>query len=521
MSTIDPNTGKLILTEEEKAEQLRQLNKNPIGDMLSSAGSWVGGKLQSLADSDPAVANAPARPVMTGQTLIEPSVQPASPFDSNDLGQAIKTTISQPSIQLEPKQNITQANTDITQTQPAYTTSTKGFDLEGKAIGEQEAAMKAKGLKEIEIETERSLKNLESLKSKQDEQRSIDSEYFKSMEDLGKKQSEYASKEYGGFWQDKSIGQKVLAGIAIALGSRIDGNRALDSINKMKDDDYKKFQDKKAKELQVIKDSKLDAATKQAYATKSIQDAFAYRLAQDEQSLSKMKEVAAKLGIDAQSAQYKQLQAQLLQKKERNLMEMDQFNANLAKTKAELKAMQAPAGADLETVVPIKDKDGNMVEFRARSKTEAKELRQVNSEIDESQWLISQIKELTKNGINISEREKMAELESLKQSLVGKLRLPLQGPGAMTETDRENLLKAIGDPSAVFGLESSALKSLNTIEKALEQKRDYMKQNQLIAPDGTISSSTSSDKPKTENTNTNNSPTLEEIEAERSKRRKK
>lgn len=61
-----------------------------------------------------------------------------------------------------------------------------------------------------------------------------------------------------------------------------------------------------------------------------------------------------------------------------------------------------------------------------------------------------------------------AEVQTKLSSLVGALRLPIVGPGPMTETERKFIISTIGDPNKIFTLPSIEVAKLNSMIGTIE-----------------------------------------------------
>jgi hypothetical protein len=104
----------------------------------------------------------------------------------------------------------------------------------------------------------------------------------------------------------------------------------------------------------------------------------------------------------------------------------------------------------------------------ARTKEEAKDIRSAMSDANEAKQIIGQIKNL---GTDVAwwDRDKVGKINQLKQVLAGKLRLPLTGPGAMTEDEFQRLISNMGDPSSIFGSEENEIGKLGQLEDILDK----------------------------------------------------
>ncbi len=70
-------------------------------------------------------------------------------------------------------------------------------------------------------------------------------------------------------------------------------------------------------------------------------------------------------------------------------------------------------------------------------------------------------------------REEIAQAQALAQSVKGKLRLSLLGPGAITDFEHKMLDNIIRDPTAFFSLGSANKAALTTIANKLQAERKH------------------------------------------------
>jgi hypothetical protein len=71
--------------------------------------------------------------------------------------------------------------------------------------------------------------------------------------------------------------------------------------------------------------------------------------------------------------------------------------------------------------------------------------------------------------MHLTDRDLIGAIKATITPLKGKLRLPLIGPGAVSEYEQEILAEAIADPTKIFSLESANLKKLRTLKAIVER----------------------------------------------------
>jgi hypothetical protein len=106
---------------------------------------------------------------------------------------------------------------------------------------------------------------------------------------------------------------------------------------------------------------------------------------------------------------------------------------------------------------------------RARSKEEAKDLRTAVVDTKSAIRDLQAVKELGKN-IAVWDRSRINQLNQKLDIAVGKLRLSMVGPGAMTEAERRTIRNSIGDPSALFSTEDIQNGKLDALIESISQR---------------------------------------------------
>lgn len=160
---------------------------------------------------------------------------------------------------------------------------------------------------------------------------------------------------YGGYWQDKSTGTKILGAISIALGAygaaKTGGqNYALNIINKAMDDDFQQYQSNINKQIAAIQQSRLSMDSKDKLTNQKLAQLDAYKLAQVEQVQNKLDSLSSKFGSEEAQAKLAGLNASLDQKRAENKQEI-----------ADKYAQQFQKTVEKETRTMQVDQNGNVV----------------------------------------------------------------------------------------------------------------------------------------------------------------
>ncbi len=110
----------------------------------------------------------------------------------------------------------------------------------------------------------------------------------------------------------------------------------------------------------------------------------------------------------------------------------------------------------------------------------AKGIREMGTTVDTVKQSIQRLKDIaSKTGKSLSPSA-IAEADTIRSMLIGQLRVPITGPGAMSEGERMLLEKAIPDVTSIFSLDSSNMKRLDTIaDKVNNNYKNMLKINGL------------------------------------------
>lgn len=122
----------------------------------------------------------------------------------------------------------------------------------------------------------------------------------------------------------------------------------------------------------------------------------------------------------------------------------------------------------------------------ATSTEGAKDMREMQTTVKTIKAGIQRLREIAKTTGKSLSPELRAEADNIRTQLIGRLRVPLTGPGAMSEGERELLMNAIPGVADTFALDSRNLKKLETLEKGItEGYRNMAIANGLTVPQTT------------------------------------
>lgn len=106
----------------------------------------------------------------------------------------------------------------------------------------------------------------------------------------------------------------------------------------------------------------------------------------------------------------------------------------------------------------------------AQTDKDATDLKEMRSGVLEAKSGIDKLKKIINKPLKSLTPSDRAEAETIQQTLVGALRLPITGPGAMNEGEREMLQKIIANPATIWSLDTVSKKKLDTLANSLEDK---------------------------------------------------
>jgi len=343
----------------------------------------------------------------------------------------------------------------------ALDTQIAGQRAEAKALGalgKQEAAV-----------LEKQAQDIQALQQNYEEQRKAVSQEIDAVV------ADYRNGEIdpNRVWGNKNTGQRIGTAIGLLLGGLGAGlaggeNQALAMLNKEidRDIDAQKANMDKNKGLISILNQKLgnvDAATNMARAI-ALEGAA---------SQLKMAEARAKDPIAKARAQ--QAIGALMAEKEKamkpvivasQIQQLKQAaRANPAQAEAALNAMEM---VDPKAAESMRQLHVPGMGF-ANSNEGAKTVREMQGMVNSAKGGIQELLNMTdKPGKSLSLQQR-AKAETISQALVGALRLPITGPGAMSDQERAMLERLVANPTAIFSLDSNNRTRLKELQRHLDR----------------------------------------------------
>ena len=318
------------------------------------------------------------------------------------------------------------------------------------------------------------IKRQADLQAKQDavgkEIDEIEAEYKTALQDV----DDSADKT---IYSDKGTGQSILAGLAIfmsGLGEGLQGrggNPVLNMLTKRLEQDTKNAQFKATRLGKTLKDKQ------------TLYDAYYDRFKDADQAYNATmaahyKEMQAKLSVvgqkfnNAQSVQNQQLAAQEIQRKMDEHRQKAVGNSTLQHMIANSSKYTPQdfilAGGDEGKKVSLNLVPGYGL---AGSPEGAKETKAFSAVAENVEQGVNELLEMTKGGLvtDFSPSQR-ARANTIAAMLVGELRLPIVGPGAVSERELELLNSIIANPTRVNSLGISERSALQTLNRRIRDK---------------------------------------------------
>lgn len=331
--------------------------------------------------------------------------------------------------------------------------SSSGYDQMQRAVlkeaesGAAQAVAESAYLDQTNIENERRL-------AQQEEKEAARHQYATDgMNQLNEKMEAF-SKMPANFAQsfaDASTGQKVIAGIALilgTLGTKEGENRGLEVMQNSIEQDLKK--------------QKLDIDNRSSVYNQMLDTFQNERVADQATRLYYMDTVKSK--IDSIASKYK---APQIQEKAKYLYGQIQVMEDQARNNLYTDLLKAAdKGMSLDDQLKIRALQipelGNAM---ARTETEAKEFRTSIADSAKADAAIGRMMEILGTPVKSLNPKLRAEATVLAQGLKGALRIPFFGPGPLSDTDQKFLQDVAKNPAKVFSFDAANKAALQEIQK--------------------------------------------------------
>ena len=451
----------------------------------------------------------------TPYSPMDPIKGAGGPQDIATLQQQLPPVASEPTAATEePKDFATPTTTSVAQMQtPDMSQFTKPLDAKQDANRAIATATRDKAIAEKNQLAVDNIALAEQAAKQQELQNKFTEEFNKTNNYMKSLQDQLAAQDFSApklntnrFWENQSTTGKIAAGIAVALGgiggalARDNSNVGLDMINKAIDRDIaeQKFNIEQGQESKKLKAQNLrDQASLgnnmlqelRAKFTSDLSAENALKLLMLEQSQNKLKSIASGYDSDVMKAKVKSLNADIDMQKQALQMQIKQQlvvqsltsgllhgSGDITKlTPAQLVAMGAPKelahAVSEEQSRRVTGFNGLAPDKEAAAKFRERTAEQVPA-LDSLKRIQQMKKDYNKFDMSPEGMKKRAAIQSEIAGLVGALRLPLTGPGILTDSERAMLQEAIGDPTKLFSISSVQDARMNQIMKKIQSDID-------------------------------------------------
>jgi len=318
-----------------------------------------------------------------------------------------------------------------------------------------------------QIEAQAAQLDAEQLAAESEEKR-LKNQLESSMKKLTEQDEQLKPINPDRFWNSRSTGQKILAGLGMILG----GAPAVNIVNQAiaQDIDAQKTNNqnilarrKKAYELVKLQIDRLSSSTND-------------RIKKERLQLAKQQMEAEQVAIDQQ--RIKDLMAQ---QRQSFVSEKLTDPKGLTRSEVEQLSLQNKDAKIRDRAIFFKDGKARL----ASTAQSAKDIKQRMTDAESSLESIKKLKDLGEEAFGGAlDLVARRQAKTIVQSLVGNLRLELFGPGVMTDTEQKLAREIIGNPTKIFTLSALELASLDTLKKKLLfSTKQRLKKDGIILPE--------------------------------------
>jgi len=321
--------------------------------------------------------------------------------------------------------------------------------------------------------------------------------------DISRQTKEFEDMKYTGYWQSKGAGEKILGALSIALGAYAQGlsggrtpNTALSIINKEMDNDFKQFQAKSNKKIQLIQQSRASLATKQDATRQEMARQEAYKLGQLSQLENKLGEITNKFKSPKAKEQANILLSQIGQAKlnyQTNLqgqieakaardaqVALDKQKVNLSSAANLLKKQELQQKAMDKKYVP-----GVGVALTEADAKDVKDISIAKEEFDDKLSELIALRE--EKGGEVLDREAVARGKQLSKQLLLKYK-EMAKLGVLSQSDMDIVESIIPADPLQFELvpgQDPTMENLRALKEDLQKKYDVTIKTRIKTPEPT------------------------------------
>lgn len=279
------------------------------------------------------------------------------------------------------------------------------------------------------------------------------------------------------YWESKSTGQKVLAGIALFLGAAggsITGkNPVIDIMSKAIDQDI----DAQKTNIRLQAEGKL-----QNYSMKNNMYAQMMSKYKNEEqataAVQLLKLEQLKSQFNAVASDYSGSDIEAKRQMANSFIDQQKLQAKMqfaaaAKQKEILGALGMSGEAQAINALPKELQEKYVPGYGvATNKESAQEFQKVRAGLEPVVNAIDSLVPRLQKLNRVTDPKQKAALQTEIAALAGKLRLPITGPGAMTEDEYKRLRDLVGDPTKLFSVRAWELAKMSSVKNMLNRDLD-------------------------------------------------
>lgn len=325
----------------------------------------------------------------------------------------------------------------------------RSFDLSSQA-GQEFANAEAKYIEQgTKLAEQRAAQRQQELDQRQQILQEREFEMSESQNDYLKAKEEAGQ----GYWENRSTGAKIGAAIAQALGAYSAAMTGTQNFAaQIIESAVKNDTELKLRKARLAKDRSSDIAKRYDFLMNNLQDESAVK---DAMMSDGLRAVQSRINQVAAKTKSKDARAKALASSGELDMRIATLNGNAAQAASDKQEKMR------EYLVP---------EFNnqmATSKEGAKKINSLAASVNTANDGLDRLLEIADLPAATITPELRAEAQTTAGLLMGALREPIVGPGAVSDAERALLEKAIADPTVIFSLGSKNKRSLQTLKQRL------------------------------------------------------
>lgn len=389
-----------------------------------------------------------ALPLEEEQKLAQEQVMPAEPMPQQ---------IASPEMGVAPPAPVSPPVVESPTTLSAYKEAKSGLQMAAKA-GVERAA------EEFGYMTEAARQTDEFVKQQQQREEEKKKELDRLAAEKDNADASVKNWKEQDFWADKSMGQRIMAGISLALGAVGAGlqgpgaeNQGLKTINDLIRRDVERQRN--------IYEQLKDTAQAKSLAYTRVADQLKDRDLASMQ-MYKMGLERTKQKLEAVSSKYAGKEAQA---KAKSLI--GELGLKIAEQDAEMQARMAKLAAEQqEAKQKMLGRSVPSLDQYAVSEKGAEELRKSSAAVADGTKGLNRLLEISSVSGKSFSPELKAEANTIARMLQGTLREEILGPGTVTEAERAMLDEIVRNPTKLMSLDATSKKALNVLKSRINSK---------------------------------------------------